>query len=87
VLNLKHLHDLVQVCTVWIYCCFPAAFLRLLYCCLTAALLLQGCTDEFLVFGLSHTQTVVLRRDETIRSTEDILKQHGISCAKSSEFF
>ena len=57
VLNLKHLHELVQ-----------------------------ACTDEFLVFGLSHTQTLVLRREETVKSTDDILKQHGISCASSSEF-
>ena len=57
-LNLRHLHDLVE-----------------------------ACTDEFMVFGLSHTQTVVLRREETINSTADILKQHGISSPKSAEFF
>eukprot|EP00961_Rhodomonas_salina_P286218 3867356-Rhodomonas_salina.1 len=34
---------------------------------------LETATDEFLVFGLSHTQTVVLRRSVALSATPTIL--------------
>ncbi|EKX40735.1 hypothetical protein GUITHDRAFT_164606 [Guillardia theta CCMP2712] len=47
--------------------------------------LVESCTDEFLVFGLSHTQTVVLRRKEAIAATKEVLKQHNIAAQRSPD--
>lgn len=44
---------------------------------------LETATDEFLVFGLSHTQTVVLRRSVALSATPTILAQHSIALPRS----
>lgn len=45
--------------------------------------LIESCTDEYFKFGLSHTQTVVLRRDETMAAGPAILAQHCIAQHRS----
>jgi len=46
--------------------------------------LVDACTAEFLVFGLAHTQTVVLQRRQALDATPAILAQHSISAHRSA---
>jgi len=43
----------------------------------------EACSDDFLVFGLAHTQTVVLHRREALAATPAILAQHSIPAPRS----
>ena len=46
--------------------------------------MVEASTDEFLVFGLSHTQTVVLNRPQALAATPAILAQHSIAAHRSA---
>lgn len=46
---------------------------------------LAHCAFSSQVFGLSHTQTVVLRRKEAIAATKEVLKQHNIAAQRSPD--